>query len=164
MKKGIIAALIALVVIVGLAVGVAYVSLHCGQTSSPTTQLNSSDQNHWVNVIDDTEVFWPNSAAMYANLWGFDEGPGQTYWMALDIRTFFIPIADFVLKFKNKETFDRYWQIAQFGGSDVLKAVECDKNMRMYRGEINTNFIFRWGNDDRNFDVYLPGDMYAEEK
>lgn len=125
---------------------------------------NSVTQDHWVNYIDDKTVFWPNCGAMYANLWGFDEGPGATYWIAFDIRTLFIPTADYVLKFKNKATFDRYWDIARYGGSDLLKAAENDPNMIVRRGDTNTDFVFRWGGDSRNFDVHLAGDMYAEEK
>ena len=38
--------------------------------------FDSSEQTHWVNHIHDETVTWPNSAMMWMNVHGFDEGPG----------------------------------------------------------------------------------------
>lgn len=37
---------------------------------------NSSEQTHWVNHIYDQTRWWPDGQIHWANIHGFDEGPG----------------------------------------------------------------------------------------
>ena len=38
--------------------------------------LGSSEQTHWVNHIYDQTRWWPDGQIHWANIHGFDEGPG----------------------------------------------------------------------------------------
>lgn len=124
-------------------------------------QINSAEQTHWVNHIYDETKFWPNSAAMYANVHGFEEA-GGTYWVGVDIRSFFIRTADYVIKCKNKSTYDEYINMCV---EDMLHKMRRDPRLNyQYGNSVNTEFVFRWGNDDKSFNVHLGTDSYAEEK
>ena len=127
--------------------------------------LASSEQTHWVNHIYDETVTWPNSALMWANLHGFDEGPGQTYWLGIDVRSFGIRCADYVLKFKRKSLYDEYREYAFRDPTKVLYKMREDSRLNYkYGDDVNVDFMFRWGDEDKHFDVHLGTDSYAEEK
>ena len=125
-------------------------------------QVNSSEQEHWVNHIYDESKFWPNTGGMYANVHGFDEGPGQVYWVGVDIRSFFIRCADYVIKCKNKSTYDHYINMCV---EDILHAIRNDPRLNYHYGnDVNVDFMFKWGDNDKHFNVHLATDSYAEEK
>lgn len=127
--------------------------------------LKSSEQTHWINHIYDETIFWPNKAAMWCNLHGFDEGPGETYWIGMDFRSFGIRTADYVIKCKNKTTYDRYIERASKDIENVLNAMKHDSDLNVYNGNnVGTEFIFRWGGESKSFNVRLGWDYYAEEK
>lgn len=44
---------------------------------------------------------------MWCNVHGFDEGPGSIYWIGMDLRSFGIRVADYIIKCKNKSTYDK---------------------------------------------------------
>lgn len=124
--------------------------------------LNSSEQTHWVNHIYDQTKCWPNTGGMYANVHGFDEGPGSVYWVGVDMRAFFIRCADYVIKCKNKSTYDEY---VNMRAEEVLTVMRHDPRLVCHDGDdVNIDFMFRWGDEDKHFDVHLDGDFYAEEK
>lgn len=125
----------------------------------------STEQTHWVNHIFDETVTWPNSAMMWMNVHGFDEGPGQTYWLGIDIRSFGIRCADYVLKFKRKSLYDEYRESAFRDPTKVLYKMREDSRLNYkYGDDVNIDFMFRWGDEDKHFDVHLGTDSYAEEK
>ena len=125
-------------------------------------------QTHWVNHILDETVSVGGSwgTAQWANLHGFDEGPGAVYWVGLDCRCWGIRMADYLIKCKNKATYDRYVEIAKRkGASDFLHAALYDSALNVRRGgDVEVEFVFRWGDSDKSFNVRLAGDLYAEEK
>ena len=152
--------------IAAIAAGMGIIS-SCGgrrllrKITSCNRQINSSEQVHWVNHIYDETKFWPNSAAMYANVHGFEEA-GGTYWVGVDIRSFFIRTADYVIKCKNKSTYDEYINMYV---EDMLHKMRNDPRLNYQRGDsVNTEFIFKWGSEDKSFNVHLGIDSYAEEK
>jgi len=125
-------------------------------------EANSSEQVHWINHIYDESKFWPNTGGMYANVHGFDEGPGQVYWVGVDIRSFFIRCADYVIKCKNKSTYDHYINMC---AEDILHAIRNDPRLDYHYGnDVNVDFKFRWCDNEKHFDVHLGTDSYAEEK
>ena len=127
--------------------------------------LKSNEQTHWINHIYDETIFWPNKAAMWCNLHGFDEGPGQTYWIGMDFRSFGIRTADYVIKCKNKTTYDRYIERASKDIENVLNAMKHDPDLNVFNGNnVGTEFIFRWGGASKSFNVRLGWDYYAEER
>lgn len=127
--------------------------------------LNSSEQVHWINHIHDEFVTWPNSALMWMNLHGFDEGPGGTYWVGMDIRSFGIRTADYVVKCKSKAIYDEYISAAAHDPTKVLYKMREDSRMNYkYGSDVNVEFIFKWGGEEKTFDVHLGTDSYAEEK
>ena len=127
--------------------------------------LKSSEQTHWINHIYDETIFWPNKAAMWCNLHGFDEGPGQTYWIGMDFRSFGIRTADYVIKCKNKTTYDKYIERASKDIENVLNAMKHDSDLNVFNGNnVGTEFIFRWGGESKSFNVRLGWDYYAEER
>ena len=131
-------------------------------------KLGSTEQEHWVNHIHDETVSVGGNwgTVQWANLHGFDEGPGVTYWVGLDCRCWGIRAADYVIKCKTRQMYDKYIDIAVHkGASDFLQAALNDSALNVRRGgDVETEFIFKWGGDEKTFNVRLPGDLYAEEK
>ena len=128
-------------------------------------KFKSTEETHWVNHIYDETVTWPNKALMWCNVHGFDEGPGSVYWVGLDIRSFGIRCADYIIKCKNKSTYNKWINLASNDTPSVLSAMKADSSLNLINGDdVNIEFIFRWGDDDKTFDVHLSGDWYAEEK
>lgn len=126
---------------------------------------NSVEQTHWVNHIYDETVTWPNKALMWCNVHGFDEGPGKTYWIGLDIRSFGIRSADYIIKCKNKATYDKWISKATRDMEGILSAMKSDSTLNLKTGDdVNIEYVFRWGDDNKSFDIHLGWDWYAEEK
>ena len=96
---------------------------------------NSTEETHWVYHIHDETVVWPNKAMMWANLHGFNEGPDAVYWIGLDIRTFGIRSADYLIKCKNKATYDKYIAKAANDPTGLLSAMKNDSNLSMKTGD-----------------------------
>jgi len=133
--------------------------------SKKSGKFNSSTQDHWINHIYDETVTWPNKALMWANVHGFDEGPGQTYWVGLDIRSFGIRVADYIVKCKNKSTYNEYISSAVHNTENFLYKMRQDSRMNYrYGNDVNVEFNFKWGGETKSFDVHLSTDSYAEEK
>lgn len=130
--------------------------------------LASREETHWVNHIHDETVSVGGNwgTIQWANLHGFDEGPGVTYYVGLDCRCWGIRIADYVIKCKNKATYDKYIDIAKRkGASDFLQAALNDPALGTWRGgDVGVEFVFRWGGEEKTFNVRLAGDMYSEER
>lgn len=127
--------------------------------------ISSSEAVHWVNHIHDETVTWPNGALMWANVHGFDQGPGQTYWIGFDVRSFGFRAADYVIKCKNKSTYDDFLYEACNNPKNLLYKMRGDGRMRYkYGDDVNVEFVFKWGGDSKSFNVHLGTDSYAEEK
>lgn len=123
--------------------------------------FGSTEQVHWVNHIYDETRFWPDGQIHWANIHGFDEGPGAVYWVGVDFRYMGIRIEDYVIKFKNKSTYDDYVRLCP---EDFLKKMKSDSRITMRRGgDVGVNFSFKWGGEEKTFDVRLSSDIYAEE-
>ena len=131
-------------------------------------KVASTEQTHWVNHICDEYVNASQKAVgMYANLHGFEEGsPGNyTYWVGVDLRAFGIRCADFVIRCKNKSTYDYWIDKASRNLDSIPQAVREDPNLNCKDGDdVNIQFIFRWGDEDKGFNVRFCTDRYAEEK
>lgn len=128
-------------------------------------KLKSVRQEIWINHIYDETVSWPNGALMWANVHGFDQGPGQTYWVGVDVRSFGIRVADYIIKCKNKSTYDDFIHIASYDTQKLLSRMREDARLNYKSGsDVNVEFDFRWGGDNKTFDVHLSTDHYAEEK
>ena len=128
-------------------------------------KLKSVEQTHWINHIYDETVTWPNKALMWCNVHGFDEGPGSIYWVGMDIRSFGIRVADYIIKCKNKSTYDKWIDKASRDTEHVLSAMKSAQELNLINGDdVSIEFIFRWGDEEKTFDVHLWGDWYAEEK
>lgn len=125
---------------------------------------NSAEETHWINHIFDETITWPNKAMMWCNVHGFDEGPGNTYWIGMDIRTFGIRSADYLIKCKNRATYDKYIYMAAHDPTGILSAMKHDSNLSMKTGDdVNIEYIFRWSDEEKTFDIHLGWDWYAEE-
>jgi len=128
-------------------------------------KLASAEQVHWINHTLDETVFWPNGGAMWANVHGFDEGPGQTYWVGVDVRSFGFRAADYIVKCKNKATYDDYLDCAINDTTKFLGKMKNDARMNCRNGsDVNIEYIFKWGGEEKTFDVHLGTDWLAEEK
>lgn len=128
-------------------------------------KTNSIEEVHYVNHIYDETVTWPNKALMWCNVHGFDEGPGQVYWIGLDIRSFGIRTADYLIKCKNKATYDKWLNKAVRDTEHILSAMKSASELNLIDGrDINTEYFFRWGDDEKTFNLHIFGDWYAEEK
>ena len=128
-------------------------------------RLTSREEVHWVNHIYDEFVPPPTPSVQWYNLHGFDEGPGVVYWVGLDCRNFGIRSADYVIRCKTKALYDEYVEVAHDGGSAFLQKALHDDRLNLRRGNnVEIEFIFKWGDDDKSFNVRLAGDFYAEER
>ena len=124
--------------------------------------LGSAEQVHWINHIYDVTKPWPDGHPHWANIHGFDEGPGAVYWVGVDYRYLGIRIEDYVLKFKTKALYDEYVNLCP---EDFLKKIQSDSRLSYRRGgSVNVEFVFKWGGNDKSFDVHLDSDIFAEEK
>lgn len=120
---------------------------------------------HWVNHIYDETVSWPNSAMMWANVHGFDEGPGQTYWLGIDVRSFGIRCADYLLKFKSKDLYDEYRAAAFHDIKNILYKMRDDSRLNCVKcGDWDDEHIFKWGDEEKSFHLHLDTDDFASEK
>lgn len=131
------------------------------------SKLKSVEQTHWVDHIHDYTSFWPNCAAMYANVHGFEEGEGdnKVYWLGIDIRCFFARTADYLIKFKSASLYDEYETAADRGANEILHKMLYDSRLNVRRGgDVNIDFMFRWGDENKHFDVHCAGDAFGEEK
>ena len=125
-------------------------------------KLSSRDEEHWVNHIYDESKIYPSGHVQWVNVHGFDEGPGAVYWVGFDSRYMGIRIADYVIKCKNKSTYDEYVNAYV---EDVLQKMLNDSRLSVLSGDdVGTEFIFRWGDEDKSFNVRLSGDRLAVEK
>ena len=89
---------------------------------------------------------------MWGNVHGFDEGPGQVYWVGVDIRTFGIRTTDYVININMPV-------------EDMLHKMRNDSRLDYkYGDDVEIEFIFRWGDEDKSFNVRFATDSYAEEK
>lgn len=123
-----------------------------------------SSETHWVNHICDETVSWPNAALMWANVHGFDEGPGAVYWLGVDIRSFGIRCADYVLKFRSKSLYDEYKDAAIRDTENILYKMRDDPRMKYADGDdMDVEYSFRWGDEEKTFHLHVFGDSYAEE-
>ena len=120
---------------------------------------------HWVNHIYDETVSWPNKGMMWCNVHGFDEGPGTTYWVGLDIRSFGFRAADYIIKCKTKAEYDKWISKAFNDMPGILSAMKSAPELNIINGDdVNIEFQFRWGDDEKDFNLHLSTDWYAEEK
>ena len=136
--------------------------------------LSSTEENHWVNHICDEYVNADQkSVGGYANLHGFQEGceGNWTYWVGVDMRWLGIRIADVVIKCKTKSMYDYYINLVKHGNEFhsgvnlIAQAVREDSRLWCRDGDdVETEFIFKWGDEEKSFDVHLGGDRYAEER
>ena len=128
-------------------------------------RLGSVEQQHWVNHIYDETVSWPNKGMMWMNLHGFEEGIGTTYWVGMDFRSFGIRVADYIVKCKTKSVYDEYIKAACRNPDKVLYKMREDSRLNYkYGDDVNIEFVFRWCDEDKSFDVHLSTDSFAEEK
>ena len=130
--------------------------------------LGSSQQVHWVNHICDRYVNASKAAVGgYANLHGFQEGSPDNwvYWVGVDMRSFGIRVQDVVIRCKNKSTYDYWIDKATRDLDSIPRAVMNDERLYCRSGsDTNIQFIFKWGGQEKTFDVHLSFDRYAEQK
>lgn len=124
--------------------------------------LGSTEQIHWINHIYDETKLWPDGHLHWANVHGFDEGPGAVYWVGVDFRYMGIRIEDYVIRCKNRSTYEEYVNLCP---EDFLKKMKSDSRMIVRDGDdVNVEFVFKWGGESKSFDVHLASDRYAEER
>lgn len=127
--------------------------------------LGSSQAVYHVNHIHDETVSWPNGALMWANVHGFTESPDKTYWVGIDVRSFGIRTADYIIKCKSKAVYDDYIYLASHDTPKVLYKMRDDSRLNYKPGNnVNIEYVFDWGGERKTFDVHLRTDHYAEEK
>ena len=131
-------------------------------------KLNSTEQVYWVNHICDDYVNASQKAVgMYANLHGFEGivDDKWVYWVGVDTRFIGIRVADVIIYCKNKSTYDYWIDFVRHDLDHICRAVREADNLWCRDGdEVNIEFVFRWGGEEKTFDVHLGTDRYAEEK
>ena len=135
----------------------------------------SVKQEHWVEAIYD-ETFPASNPADgqshwgaigWVNVWGFREGSegNWTYYACADGRILGIRIADMIVKCKDKKIYDDYIKAASYSTSEFLQQALNDSRINVKRGNnVKIKFVFRWGDEDKSFNISGKGDLLGEEK
>lgn len=131
-------------------------------------KIKSREETLWVNhICDDYVNASQKSVGMYANLHGFEgleANDRVVYYVGIDIRFLGIRCADYVIKCKFRDTYNYWIEKTRHDLNGVLYAIkDSDLNWR-WGDDVNVEFIFRWGDEEKTFDVHLSGDIYAEEE
>lgn len=132
-------------------------------------KVGSTEQVYWVNHICDEYVnASQKSVGMYANVHGFEglnNDGSWTYWVGIDIRFIGIRVADIVIRCKNKTTYDRWIYQATHDLNSMPSAVRNAPELYCRDGDdVEVKFIFKWGEEEKSFNVRFGGDRYAEER
>jgi len=70
-----------------------------------------------------------------------------------------------IVKCKSKEIYDKYIEAAKYSTSEFLHKALEDSRLNVKRGNnVEVKFVFRWGKEDKSFNIDGKGDLYAEEK
>ena len=70
-----------------------------------------------------------------------------------------------IVKCKSKEIYDEYIKAASFSTSEFLHKALADSRLNVKRGnDVEIKFVFRWGDEDKSFNVSGKGDLLGEEK
>ena len=70
-----------------------------------------------------------------------------------------------IVKCKNKEIYDEYIKAASFSTSEFLHKALIDSRINVKRGnEVGIKFVFRWGKEDKSFNINGTGDLLGEEQ
>ena len=131
--------------------------------------MRSTEQTYWVNHICDEYVnASQKSVGMYANVHGFEglqEDGSWIYWVGIDTRFIGIRVADIVIRCKNKSTYDYWIYKTTHDLNSIPQAVREDPNLFCRDGDdVEIKFIYKWGGEEKTFNVRFGTDRYAEEK
>lgn len=131
-------------------------------------KVASTEEVLWVNHICDDYVNASQKAVgMYANLHGFDglTDAGWVYWVGIDVRFLGIRTADFVIRCKNKRVYDYWIETARKNLDSIPQGLHKYDNLYCRNGDdVNVKFVFKWGGEEKSFNVRFATDRYAEEK
>lgn len=140
-------------------------SLFMKKPSKPL--LKSSEETHWVEPIYDATLPGHKAGAGgWVNVWGFREGGegNWTYWVGYDYRWMGIRTQDLLVRCRSKSIYDKY---IRWGTESWLvhNRIQEDPALWTRNGDdVETEFTFRWGDDDKSFNIRLSGDYYGIEK
>lgn len=133
-------------------------------------EFKSATREYWVNHTYDETIHFKEAAGGWCNVHGF-EGidsscpDGWRRWVGLDYRWLGIRIQDVVIECKTKAMYDKWLHNAHYNTHSVINGVLEDSALDGRKGDnVNIEWVFRWGDDDKSFDVHLSGDRYAIEK
>lgn len=131
----------------------------------------SVKQEHWVEKLYDETFPVSNQnhwgAVGWTNVWGFREGceGNWIYYACADGRILGIRVADMIVKCKSKEIYDKYIEAAKYSTSEFLHKALEDSRLNVKRGnDVEIKFVFRWGDEDKSFNINGKGDLLGEEK
>jgi len=131
-------------------------------------RIKSAEQVHWVNhILDEYVNASQKSVGMYANVHGFEEATdgGWIYWLGIDIRFIGIRVADIVIRCKTKGVYDYWVDKTLHDLNSIPSAVREDPNLYCRLGDdVEIDFKFRWGGEEKHFNVRFATDRYAEER
>lgn len=133
------------------------------------SDLKSTEKTIWVNHILDETLSSPHSVGGWKNMHGFysEDLEGIHWWLGIDSRYLGIRLQDVVVRFNNEYTYNKWVDEARstFGSSIINKVFNNSDNVEGKNGsDVNVEFIFRWSDEEKTFDVHLDGDRYGEQK
>ena len=132
------------------------------------SKLKSTEKTIWVNHILDETMSSKQAAGGWKNMHGFysEDLEGIHWWLGIDSRFLGIRLQDVVVRFNDEYTYNKWVEEARrTTGTSIINKVLEDSNFKGWRGDnYNVEFIFRWGDSDKTFDVHLHDDRYGEQK
>ena len=132
--------------------------------------LKSSTKEYWVNHTYDETIHFKEAAGGWCNVHGFacaDQScpDGYRRWVGLDYRWLGIRMQDVVIECKTQRVYDKWIHEAHYDTHSVINEVLFDSELFGNQGDnVNIECVFKWGDEDKSFDVHLSGDRYAIEK
>lgn len=131
------------------------------------SKITSREEEHWVDHIFDT-TFPGHKAGPggWCNVHGFAEHAGDKliYWIGFDNRSFGFRVQDELVKCKTYEMYKKYLAYGPKNW-EVHNAIRDDPALYSYSGNnVNINFIFKWVDGEKSFNIAYSLDLFGEEK
>lgn len=131
--------------------------------------LNSDTvREYHVTLLFKETIYIKQAAGSWVNIYGFemrDDNGELRRWIGLDDRWLGIRVQDVLLEFKSVNCYSKWKEKAHYDSSSIINDCLTSSDLIGMPGDIvNIEWIFKWGDESKNFDIHLSMDRFAIEK